>query len=334
VQLTSVRDLKVELLTSLVREANEQKTLGGERLTSPAVALSLVDSVQPSLALGLHPRGNGEYWLAVRIQRPELRTRPFLERIRSVAGNEVDIRYVGQVRPEAGKPDLRGVCRPLVIGCSIGHSGVTAGTLGAFARGVRDDITLALSCAHVLAPRGAKLTDSIVQPGRFDDGTVEQHTVGVLAKQFRVNKDSSNLVDAAAARVLPDIEADRSTIHKPGKPWKLRGVSNEQMESGQSVFKLGRTSDWTAGMITAIEMDNVVVRYPRFDNLRFDGQIEIQGVNGPFSLPGDSGSLILNSDCFGIGLLFAGTESVERGLSYANPLSTVLDVLRTDLVVE
>lgn len=57
------------------------------------------------------------------------------------------------------------------------------------------------------------------------------------------------------------------------------------------VAKLGRTTGLTRGRVTAFEMDNVVVEYDA-GNLRFDGQVEIEGVGQkPFSDAGDSGSL-------------------------------------------
>ncbi len=70
--------------------------------------------------------------------------------------------------------------------------------------------------------------------------------------------------------------------------------------------------------------------------LRFDNQIEIEGSGTKtFSDGGDSGSLIFNEDNEGVGLLFAGGDSGGTngmGLTYANPLRTVLDSLKVDLV--
>jgi cytoskeletal protein CcmA (bactofilin family) len=50
-----------------------------------------------------------------------------------------------------------------------------------------------------------------------------------------------------------------------------------------------------------------------FGNLRFDNQIEIEGVveGKPFSDGGDSGALVIDRDVRAIGLLFAGGESGE-----------------------
>jgi hypothetical protein len=70
---------------------------------------------------------------------------------------------------------------------------------------------------------------------------------------------------------------------------------------------------------------------------RFDGQIEIEGDNGLFAQPGDSGSLVVDRDkMLGVGLLFAGpVDDHENGdaVIYANPLSVVLDQLGVDLLI-
>jgi hypothetical protein len=93
----------------------------------------------------------------------------------------------------------------------------------------------------------------------------------------------------------------------------------------------------TRGRVTAFELDNVVVGYD-LGNLRFDNQIEIEGAGDEaFSAGGDSGSLIVVADSReAIALLFAGGDvggSNGKGLTYANPLRTVLDKLKIDLAL-
>jgi hypothetical protein len=87
--------------------------------------------------------------------------------------------------------------------------------------------------------------------------------------------------------------------------------------------------------VTAFELDHVIVGYD-IGNLRFDDQIEIEGSgSGPFSQGGDSGSLIVNATRQGVALLFAGGDqggSNGQGLTYANPIATVLDRLKIDLL--
>jgi hypothetical protein len=101
-----------------------------------------------------------------------------------------------------------------------------------------------------------------------------------------------------------------------------------------AVKKLGRTTGLTSGKVSAIEVDKVVVDYD-LGSLSFDNQIEIESVgNSAFSAGGDSGSLILDEENFGCALLFAGSERGgpnDRGLTYANPIATVLKRLAIEL---
>ena len=87
--------------------------------------------------------------------------------------------------------------------------------------------------------------------------------------------------------------------------------------------------------MTAFDLDNVVVNYD-IGNLRFDGQIEIEGAGTTgFSDGGDSGSLIWTTgDHLAVGLLFAGGDtggSNGQGLTFANPIGDVLDRLKVNL---
>jgi hypothetical protein len=70
-------------------------------------------------------------------------------------------------------------------------------------------------------------------------------------------------------------------------------------------------------------------------SLSFDNQIEIESVGrSSFSAGGDSGSLILDEENLGCALLFAGSERGgpnDRGLTYANPIATVLKRLAIEL---
>jgi hypothetical protein len=99
------------------------------------------------------------------------------------------------------------------------------------------------------------------------------------------------------------------------------------VDIGDRVFKFGRTTLFTRGMITAFGLDNLPVNYaPRGQPPRiysFDNQIEIVGRPGlPFSRGGDSGSLILDAGRRAVALLFAGSD--ETGVTYANPIHAVL----------
>jgi hypothetical protein len=173
------------------------------------------------------------------------------------------------------------------------------------------------------APAGAP----VLQPGAVDQGREPADVVGRLACAVPISWADGNQVDAATAALADAVECDPATLRGLGA---LGGVADPDADV-DLVEKLGRTSGHTRGQVTAIEVDNVVVAYDG-GNVRFDGQIEIYGVQRrPFSRPGDSGSLIVTSpDHLAFGLLFAGSDAAN--VTYANPIDTVLSQLDCRLV--
>jgi hypothetical protein len=142
-------------------------------LAMSAKPLEDVPSVQRSIALGIARKGR-EYRLAVRVQRSALMTSPLVEHITSEARGEADVRLVGRIEkrtPAAiSEPWFRQRIRPLLIGSSVGHVRVTAGTIGAFVQ--RGGKTFILSNNHVLADENRGTNgDAVVQPGTM---TVER----------------------------------------------------------------------------------------------------------------------------------------------------------------
>lgn len=159
--------------------------------------------------------------------------------------------------------------------------------------------------------------------------------IAKLARFVRLKKSRTNLIDAATATLLPGIAFDSRTIGTLGQVAGQGSVMN--LFEGAAVFKVGRTTGQTEGRLTAIEIDNISVEYD-LGWLRFDNQIEIEGMGSkPFSDSGDSGSLIVDEELQAIGLLFAGGDSGgsnNKGLTYANPIESVLDTLKIDLLLE
>lgn len=86
--------------------------------------------------------------------------------------------------------------------------------------------------------------------------------------------------------------------------------------------------------MSTFELDNVLVAY-NSGVLRFDGQVELEAEDpGPFSHGGDGGSLIVAADRRAVALLFAGSDqggTNGQGLTFANPMRSVLDALKVDL---
>lgn len=330
-ELESVREVKAQLVERVAAPLSESP----KRVAAFGVAATSVSNVQrhqPTVALGVAPQGRRGYGLAVRIQHRAV-GRAYEEEIRQAVRGEADIRYVGRiVKRQAGATSQQSRQRPLVIGISVGHFEVTAGTIGCFVQLAGRRRVAILSNNHVLADENAgRRGDDVLQPGRFDGGRVPRDVVARLERFVRLKPTGVNHVDCAVATVADGIEVDRS--HLAGGH-TLAGVASDP-EEVERVEKIGRTTGHTAGRITAFEVDNVVVGYD-FGTARFDGQIEIEGETGPFSQGGDSGSLIFSSDAReGVGLLFAGSDvggSNDTGLTYANPFEPVLTQLRAELL--
>jgi hypothetical protein len=349
-RLDSARELKHALLPAVEGAADA----GVERaeMAVGARPRALVPRVPRFIALGVAPRDR-EYRLAVRIQRPGLAQSAILDRIVREARGEVDVRVVGRIdkrarasraarpslRPDAAPaPWYRNNTRPLLIGASVGHVAITAGTIGAFVR--RDRMICVLSNNHVLANEDlARAGDRILQRARYDGGRQPSERIARLRFWVRLRDARANFVDAALAAIDADIPFDASRLRdiRNGADGVLAGVGPEPPGDGEAVFKVGRTTGPTEGRVSAFDLDNLVVGYDR-GNLRFDNQVEIESLGpGSFSDGGDSGSLIVNARMEAVGLLFAGSDrggANGLGLTYANPIQRVLADLKATLLLQ
>lgn len=331
-KLDSVRGLKQSLQATVIKRLSESDVTRAA-LGVAAQALSVTGPQPPTIAVGVSIKGEDDYALAVRIQKRGLENSKEVEAIRKEAKGEVDVRYVGRIQKFATPQQKKN--RPLKIGVSAGHVKITAGTLGAFVRDPKTGATMILSNNHVLANENkAKAGDAIIQPGHFDGGTDPADRIATLTRFIKLKRTAPNLVDAAVATLLSGIEFDPKTL--AGLGGKLAGVSPDAfLDEGTAVGKVGRTTGTTKGRVTAFELDNVGVTYG-VGLLFFNDQIEIEGADdGPFSQGGDSGSLIVDASRKAVGLLFAGGDtggSNGKGLTYANPIHTVLSQLKVELM--
>ena len=257
-QLDMVREIKQAWMSRVLPSDLDTEFDPGLRPVRAAAAgarpRGRVAAVGP-VDLGAAPAGRG-YALAVRYRHDGPLVARLVERLREEVGaGEVDVRGIGAVRPLAGPAgpptpgQLRGRLRPLVPGCSICHEADTAGTLGTVVR--RGQERLLLSNAHVLARSGlASLGDPVRQPGPADGGTA-QDRVGWLEGWAPLGADAPNTVDAALAGLDDGIEVDGA-----GSPTATAALDGDEL-----VEKLGRTTGFTSGRVTAIEVDDVVVDY-------------------------------------------------------------------------
>ena len=349
-RLESARGLKAQLLKDVVEPLALANRLGGRGAVPFAIGARPLDTlprIPRSIALGL-TRSQGEYKLAVRVQRPSLLQSPLMDQLTRRASGEVEVRMVGRIDKRAKVrraprgagavivPWYQQNTRPLLIGASVGHVDITAGTLGAFV--IRGKATYLLSNNHVLANEDrARAADWILQRAAYDGGRQPSERVARLRFWIKLKKSGANVADAALAEVEKNVPYDASRLRGliGGLDRKLTGVAAAPMDEGDAVYKVGRTTGPTAGRVTAFELDNVVVNYDS-GNLRFDNQVEIEGAGrASFSDGGDSGSLIVSADFKAVALLFAGGDSGGSnglGLTYANPIDQVLSSLKATLL--
>jgi hypothetical protein len=335
-RLQSARELKAALRGAVLDGLAETLSRRGALVVAASRAAT-APPVARTLALGISRVRANDYRLAVRVQRRGLE-QSALEAIRKRARGELDVRYVGRVarqarRRAAALPWHQTRVRPLLIGASVGHYRVTAGTLGAFVVLRKGGQVRLLSNNHVLADedRGKK-RDAILQPGSYDGGRTPQDRIGTLDRAVKLKPRSANRVDAAIAALDGEVAYDPRTLRDVGM---LKGLSKTPLEEVRLVEKIGRTTGHTSGRVTAFELDNVVVAYDT-GNFRFDDQIEVEGTETAFSQGGDSGSLVFTAGERGaLGLLFAGSDqggSNGTGLTYVNAVTHVLSQLKADIL--
>jgi hypothetical protein len=164
-----------------------------------------------------------------------------------------------------------------------------------------------------------------VQPAVADGGRFPADGVARLTFSALPDLRSRNRLDAAVAELADGVAAHAGELPGLGR---LAGVRRGPLEGGERVFKVGRTTGVTRGRVSAFEVDDLAVCLRRGDAV-FDGAFEIEALDDrPFSLPGDSGALVVDEARRAVGLLYAG-NGVD--VAYAQPITEVLDRLRVRL---
>ncbi|MBI5567620.1 MAG: trypsin-like peptidase domain-containing protein [Chloroflexi bacterium] len=261
---------------------------------------------------------------------------------RTINGVKTDVIETGKIVAF----QQQGKMRPARPGISIGHYLITAGTFGCLVQ--KNGQVFILSNNHVLAnSNDAQVGDPIWQPGKFDGGTsadqigtLEQFIpigfpgggttppgcspLAAILKLFnpggtpksQINEPGNNTVDCAIARpTSPDlVTPDILNIGVPS------GVGTATL--GTALQKMGRTTAYTTGQITQIDV-TVSVDY--------GGKVAVfknQLMAGAMSAGGDSGSAVLDMQQRVVGLLYAGSDTT----TILNPIQFVLDALQVQLV--
>jgi hypothetical protein len=144
--------------------------------------------------------------------------------------------------------------------------------------------------------------------------------VGKLVSVHPFNTVDANQLDLA----LFDSFVDGAHHVKP-EVFGLTGLRSgvADLKLGDRVTKSGRTTGVTTGAVTGLDAQTTV-NYGARGNLKFTGQVVIDGDAGDLSQPGDSGSGVFRvSDGLLGALLFAG----GGGKTLANPAALVVDAI-------
>lgn len=124
-----------------------------------------------------------------------------------------------------------------------------------------------------------------------------------------------NKVDAALVKLV-DPKIAVPIVLGLGIPTGIR-----EAKLGTRVLKSGRTTGVTRGTIKAIDV-SIFVEYPGKGRALFEDQI----ATSYMTEPGDSGALLMDTEGYGLGLLFAGTKA----FSFFNRIQNVFDALDID----
>jgi len=181
------------------------------------------------------------------------------------------------------------------------------GTVGGFAADLQSSLLLAVSNNHVFAnDNNANANDPLVCAAGPFGGLVRYHPLQMLP----------------AVNDLDGVVGWISEAHRMTAPVPVNGT--RPATRGLRVKKFGAASGYTTGVVAATAM-TASIPYDKLGNLNFRRCLRIEGNQGPFSVPGDSGSLVLDSRNAVVGIIFAGDET--SGYSLANPVEALTGLL-------
>lgn len=278
----------------------------------------------------------GEPCLVVFVQRKlpisALRADEILPREVATQHGALPIDVVEQPMPRLGV-DNNGY-RPLRGGCQITASANGgSGTLGAVMYDGGDAEVVLLTCNHVLTMAGQRMTmptNTVVsQPSAGSPiGRTKRIAPWFLTPLGDFDAAWQARVDAGIVSLDAGIDAQFRVIdlgrhpHVPLPPYE-----------GLEVRKRGFTSEVTTGTLEQIDVA-VVLKDFNGQWVRIGGPGSGFSVRSPkdqtFFLPGDSGSLVVDSDGGAArGLMFAG-DMIAGGLSFGCQLSAIMEELNLE----
>ena len=262
------------------------------------------------------PTGDVAVKVYVREKLPLRRVNPSFAVPGDIDGVPTDVEEIGEVILHSY---AKRYPRPVPSGVAVSNIKVhRSGTLGCLVV-LNNGKLCILSNNHVLAnENSAEIGDDIIQPGCAEPVPAEDQVIGVLENFAKINA-TGNFVDAAVAWTSDQLAS-------PGHITYHLNPTPIPVALGMTVLKNGCSSEATIGIVTDLGA-NISVQYEPFPaGAEMINQVAIRGISGSFSLPGDSGSLIVtNATKQPVALLFAGSS--DSSITFANPIGAVIAAL-------
>jgi hypothetical protein len=229
--------------------------------------------------------------------------------------------------------------RPLIGGCQIGvpvaggsPGARGAGTLGAILYDAIDYQPVLLTCNHVVTAPGLRnvwpADLRVFQPasGATSMGQTKRIVPWTLAP-LGADYAWDARVDAAVIDPNLNVELKFEVIDVGKHPYVFLPPYE-----GLEVVKRGAQSDLTEGTVKFID---VTVRIPDFDGktVKFggvDSGFAIQRLGAQFSIPGDSGSLVVDKNLGATRGMVVGGDNVVSGFSYACEMGAIVQALQLE----
>ena len=167
------------------------------------------------------------------------------------------------------------------------------GTLGIVA--LSNQVPTALSCAHVMLFPPPQLGQGVIEPSGPNGGTYPADSIGTVSA---ASYNQQN-IDAA----LVPIQGRFSNVGHVQKIGNITGLGTAA--NNQSVAKMGVTTGLTQGIVvsTTLTWSYTTPVGP----CTLYNQIQVGNVGGiTFALPGDSGSVVVDSNRLMVGMVVAG----------------------------
>ena len=227
-------------------------------------------------------------------------------------------------QPGAGKLELRLYRRPVLGGLSASSIRFSIGTIAIpVCDSSQPGILYLLSNNHVFAFLNAgRVGDAILQPAPEDGGTYPASIIARLTRwiPLQLGIGSTNTVDAALAYVPTGYALP--TVTWVGQPTQTRPASDVHV--GDLVRKVGRTTGLTSGEIIGIAA-SVKVNYALAGFGNKQTTLVDQILTSPMAGYGDSGSLLLDTSNYAVGMLAAGSRTATV-FNYFQNVATALNV--------